>query len=93
MHQHSKFEEQDIQFLVELRNSLLKVDWTKLVFQRDPTFDEVTILTGSAIHEKDLETLVWDYPEMAAEILQAYGVTPRDFVDELEAHGAFRTAA
>jgi hypothetical protein len=92
--QHTKSECQDVDFLITLRNNLVKADWSKLVFQRDP--NEIEDFYRSPFKSKfdsrfadgDYErdsmlTLVENYPEDIADYLYNLGFSSDDIASEL----------
>lgn len=86
--QHTKDEKQDVDFLIALRTALLQVNWDNLVACRDPSvheeLDKWSWNSPRGRGKDDLESLCWDYPEIAAQLLEAYGVTPAIFKEAVE---------
>ncbi|MBD9544287.1 hypothetical protein IB276_33110 [Ensifer sp. ENS04] len=88
-HAHSPGEEQDVVFLLALREALLQVDWKELVVERDPADDDEFF--SFRRHEPKrgeftLGDLCWEYPDIAADMLRASGLTVKDFIAEVEAN-------
>jgi hypothetical protein len=93
--QHTKQECQDVEFMVHLRNKLIKADWSKLVFERDPNekdFGDYGWGRGSKFdsrfdsgdYERDsMLSLVEHYPEDIADYLYNLGFTSDDIATEL----------
>lgn len=48
LYQHTPNEQQDLQFAADLRDALIAADWSKLVFERDPSVIEYAYGTGYA---------------------------------------------
>jgi hypothetical protein len=87
--QHNKGETQDVRFLLALREALLQVRWENLVVERDPS--EVVKKKSSysykferRLEERSMRDLVWDYPDIAADVIRAMGITVEDFVIAIE---------
>jgi hypothetical protein len=83
-HAHSPREEQDVTFLIALRQALLQVDWSNLVIERDPMAVEGPVAHVS--RDATLVDLCWEYPDLAASMIEAAGFSVQDFVEELEAN-------
>ncbi len=89
--QHTQYEEQDVRYLIALRDRLVSADWSKLVIARDPADYEYRDPYGAAygtpdfydMHNLTMEDLCQDYPQVVAEILRSYGVNEADICDEL----------
>lgn len=91
--QHTRQESQDLYFADCLLESLLKADWQSLVIDRDPEesfeesywcgFDRGPYQVRQGRNIEALESLVLDYPEAIAELLDSYGMTPEDICQEL----------
>lgn len=99
--QHTTREQQDVPFLIELRDKLLKVDWAALPISRDPSEVEeddryysprswkTAAKKSYDMRKRTLLDLCKDYPDVIADILENMGVDPDDvqeYVDE--AYGA-----
>lgn len=99
--QHTSKEQQDVAFLIELRDALLKVDWDNIKAYRDPSvveYDEEDWgywPRGSFRNSRtcNYEELIRDFPEIAMQILEAYGCHEDEFEQEIEAHYGIRAAA
>jgi hypothetical protein len=86
-HQHHKDEKQDIPFLLALREALLQVRWENLVVERDPKVEEESRYAPRRRREPlepSMDDLVYEYPELAAQLLLAMGMTPYDFLISVE---------
>ncbi|TIW53833.1 MAG: hypothetical protein E5V54_24025 [Mesorhizobium sp.] len=99
--QHTSREQQDVPFLIELRNKLLAVDWAALPISRDPSEveeDDDRLYSRSwksaakksyDMRKRTLLDLCQEYPEVIADILENMGVDPADVQDYVdEAYGA-----
>ncbi|WP_454287231.1 M28 family peptidase [Rhizobium arsenicireducens] len=75
--QHSSRESQDVPFLHSLRDALLAVNWDLLIVEREPKLEEPPLL------ELSIESLCEDYPDVAADILRAFGLNVNDFIREI----------
>ena len=88
--QHGVNETQDLDFADVLLTALCLADWSKLVFERDPTKVEDTWGYSSKYSKSDevntyqLEELVIDYPHKIAQLLDAYGFTPYSLMEECQ---------
>ena len=83
VHQHTAKESQDIYFAYMLLDKLINADWSKLVFERDPsthrTFDDYNYFgkwgpstskrNTPKTNEEQLLDLIYDHPEAIANIL------------------------
>ncbi|WP_062227632.1 zinc-binding metallopeptidase family protein [Aureimonas frigidaquae] len=89
--QHTQGEVQDVQFLIQLRDQLLKADFSNLVIERKPGDNGFTSYrwrrpksTTPIFADYDgMEGYCRAYPELAAQLLEAYGCSERDFADNL----------
>lgn len=92
--QHTNAESQDLYFADQLLESLINADWGAILIGRDPaeSFYPDFYLEDDLIPNKgrkatrnidELELLVRDYPEAIAEMLDSYGITPYDVLQEL----------
>ncbi|KQS84287.1 M28 family peptidase [Rhizobium sp. Leaf383] len=88
---HGPEEQQDVTFLIALREALLQVDWSKLVVERTPHAKQSS--NHRERRPQALGDLCWDYPEIAAAILEAFGVSAQDFAEEVESQHGIRIAA
>lgn len=89
--EHSKKEKSDLSFLHNLRDSLLDLDYSKLVYKRKP--GEVDVLSrnpykydydyGSQGAGKQMNDLCWEYPDVAAQMLNDYGVRAEEMWEEV----------
>ena len=89
--EHSKLEKTDISFLHNLRDSLLLLDYSKLVYKREP--GEVDNISGNFMgfdyeaygteEGRELNDLCWEYPDVAAQLLSDYGTRVTDMLDEI----------
>lgn len=92
--QHGVNETQDIDFANVLLTALCLADWTRLVFKRDPSVvEDKYVYRSQAIGYEpvcnednidQLETLVIDYPQKVAEMLDQYGFTPHSLMEECQ---------
>lgn len=57
--QHGKAETQDVPFLIDLRDKLLRVDWSKLNVERDPSVEDV-LCTGRGWGTSARTRYSWD---------------------------------
>ena len=94
--QHSSSESQDLVHLKELRDALIDADWSKLVFERDPSassYDDEYIGRGwyrsdgpddmRELWEKyDLKELLIEFPEEIAEYMYDCGITASELAQE-----------
>jgi hypothetical protein len=86
LNQHTSKETQNLYFAEQLLDSLINADWSKLVFERDPTSysnyyddDYGQVRTrprgqGKRGNVEDLGDLIWDFPDELAEVLDDWGV-------------------
>lgn len=93
-HQHTSKEYQDLPFLESLRDSLIKADWSKLVFKRDPKVVELEDYSYFGSNDKsygssysmweyeDLLDLVMSAPEELAQYLNKQGITAAELAEE-----------
>lgn len=87
--QHTARECLDVPFLIRLRDQLLTVAWDNLSISRDPeevTFSQHPFDDWGNGGGADMETLVRQYPEVAAQMLAAYGVTEQELAEEISFH-------
>jgi hypothetical protein len=91
LNQHTGRESQDVTFLMALREALLQVNWDNLVVARDPhkLEDDQGFFGGRSRRGRnsrgfDLEDLIADYPDVAADILRAMGVDEAEFARNVE---------
>lgn len=94
--QHTKNETQDLAFAESLKEALIKADWSKLVFQRDPNETEYLYFAdnyGYGMGEfhfseeyaiSDMYDLLRDYPKQIAKLLVSTGYTAEDIAEELD---------
>lgn len=91
--QHGVNETQDLEYLDKLMAALETADWSKLVFERDPSVVESLYYGKSSYpidntrEESDVDglmDLVIDYPQAVAELLAAYGFTPHSLMEECQ---------
>lgn len=85
--QHSKNEVLNYTFLEQMVDACIAMEWTSLPAVRDPTVQKFNASQygrgGYWSQQKDdLEELCYQYPEVAASLLEDYGVTERDFQNE-----------
>lgn len=86
LHQHTSKESQDIYFAYYLLDKLCNADWSKLVFERDPSsfsYDDVFGWGRPSQPQKksgalstnlsQLEDLIYDFPEELAKVLDDWG--------------------
>lgn len=97
---HSSKETLNVSYLIELRDALIKADWTRLQAYRDPSVieydpwrhDTWTNDPNDPIgSDASLESLVAYYPEVAACVLETYGINRDEFeaaVDEFYGYGS-----
>ena len=88
---HSSAEEQDVTFLMALREALLQVNWNNLVIARDPKEQVDAVLFCD--REVTIRSLCWEFPDIAAAIIEAMGISAQDFAEEVESHLGVRLAA
>ncbi|WP_187971142.1 hypothetical protein [Aquibium microcysteis] len=95
--QHTRWEHLDVRFLIGLRDTLVAADWGRLVIARDPNEQDYDNFTGRSKWRSfsppaasdrrypgdDLEGMIKQYPDIAANILQAFGVSREDFMDQV----------
>ena len=89
--QHGVNETQDLDFADTLMTALCLADWSKLVFKRDPSvIDETSYYNPRQTVMLDeeniagIESLILDYPERIAELLDQYGFTPYSLMEECQ---------
>tara|TARA_R100001510_G_scaffold39323_1_gene35778 strand:- start:1208 stop:2176 length:969 start_codon:yes stop_codon:yes gene_type:complete len=91
--QHTKNEIQDLDYADDLLVALVNADWSGLVFERDPSVvddlwrgtDKYGYNYGKDDENIDgLERLVIDYPHRVAEMLDQYGFTPQQLMEECQ---------
>lgn len=86
--QHSKSEKQDVEFLIALRTALLNVNWDNLVVARDPSvYEELPRFgwgTGKKARKATLEDWIEAYPDVAADMLRAFGIDENQFLEQIE---------
>ena len=86
--QHGVNETQDLEYLDKLVAALETADWSRLVFERDPSVTEALYygrFQDDFIRTDDIDSLtslVLEYPEAIAEMLDSYGFTPYDIMEE-----------
>ena len=89
---HSRFETLDVYYLLDLRDALLAMNWAALTAHRDPNEldvwdwqeDDVNYLYTDNHDDMDsFENLIAAHPVAATAMLQAYGVTEDEFLEEL----------
>lgn len=83
---HTCQETLDTAFLFTLKSALLKVNWDTLKPSRDPdAFDDDDYPTPAFYYntEDDLVSLISEYPELAATMMESYGLTREDFQEEI----------
>jgi hypothetical protein len=80
--QHTNRETQNVFFAYQLLDSLINADWSKLVFQRDPSEYEIDYSYGWGSTKKpnavktnltSLEDLIYEFPEELALVLEEWG--------------------
>ena len=92
--EHSKMERSDLAFLHNLRNSLLDLDYSKLVYKREP--GEIDTLNNpynryidygyegyKTQAGKEMYDLCWEYPDVAAQMLNDYGIRIEEMYEEI----------
>ena len=89
--QHGVNETQDLDFADTLLTALCLADWSKLVFERNPSVIESNYYYNSGYSYKadeenvcQLESLIIDYPHRVAEMLDQYGFTPYSLMEECQ---------
>jgi len=83
--QHTPNESLDMGFLVALRNSLVhSVDWDSLPIERQPDASPEPPSQGSKQYYQDMVSVVLDYPEIAADLLEGMGYTAESLLEEIE---------
>jgi len=87
--QHTNKEVQDIDYADQLLIALCQADWSGLVFERDPSVvDDLWYGSYARYSKADddnlyaLEQLIVDYPSRVAEMLDSYGITPAQLMEE-----------
>ena len=87
--QHTSKEVQDIDYADQLLIALCQADWSGLVFERDPSVvDDLWQGSYRSYSKADednlfaLEQLIVDYPTRVAEMLDSYGITPAQLMEE-----------
>lgn len=82
---HGPNETLDVAFLIALRNALLKAPWDTLYASRDPdSRDDFEYEPMKAFNDNGgLTSLIQEYPELAASVLEQYGLTEADFREEI----------
>ena len=92
--QHTNRETQDVTFLVALREALLQVNWDNLIVARDPAVNDRGSWGGGRSRNRfALEDLIFEYPDVAAELLRAFGIDDKEFSRAVEdQYGVFRAA-
>lgn len=99
--QHSANETQDVHFLIALRDRLLAVDWSALKIERDPesTWEDEEDFEGfygcgrrtydfasDDFANVEMVELVRENAELIADILESYGISRNDILDEMSRH-------
>lgn len=101
--QHSSLETQDVDFLIDLRDRLLEVDWGALVFEREPDdgfgrgfdkWDDYFSPRSRDVSDLDTNTarliaLIEEYPDEVASLLIAYGIAAEDLAEHIEEETGF----
>lgn len=89
--QHGVNETQDLEFADTLMVALISADWSRLVFTRNPEIVEYeyehTYRDSTRRDQKnidDLMSLVLDYPESVAELLDDLGYTPYSLMEDCQ---------
>lgn len=85
---HSRFETLDIDYLISLRDALLKADFSSLVFHRDNTADEIE---SYPYDDEDYfmdkaytyQDLIMDNSDVALDVLESFGIDKQAFTDFL----------
>lgn len=89
--QHGVNETQDLDFADTLLTALIQADWSRLVFTRNPEvveyeseyyYKDSTRRDGKNV--EDLMSLVLDYPEQVAELLDDLGYTPYSLMEDCQ---------
>lgn len=82
---HTCQETLDTSFLFALKSALLRVNWDTLTPSRDPDAidDYPTPDFYFGADDDDLVTLISEYPELAATMLEQYGLSKEDFQGEI----------
>lgn len=86
--QHTTKETQDLVYLENLIDSLINADWSKLTVDRTPQmeYDDSWMIRGSdpeVENGDEMYELVKDHPQMICDLLESYGITYEDLLDEL----------
>lgn len=88
--QHSQAERQDVPFLIALRDSLLKVDWTTLSVERDPKVYEPISWKDDRFWERDVADM-WEEDPMDSQAATQMEALVREYpgivATVLEAYG------
>jgi hypothetical protein len=82
--QHSQDEQQNVDFLIELRDTLLTVDWAALPTERAPQKEDVLdwALMANWPEVDEYESAVEENPAIAVALLKSCGISLADFYDE-----------
>lgn len=86
--QHTSKETQDIVYLENLIDALINADWSKLVVDRTPglLYDDSWMIRGGEEEyesEDAMYDLVKDNPQLICDLLESYGITYEDLIQEL----------
>ncbi|OJF90060.1 hypothetical protein AX761_23860 [Rhizobium sp. 58] len=82
--QHRESETQDVTFLMALREALLQVNWTNLIVARDPEHFVEWNMKSAISQDATLYEMVTEYPDVAVQILEAYRLSPVEFMEIVE---------
>lgn len=84
--QHSSKEYQDVRFAYKLLESLLNVQWDKLVISRKPVMEGHFYGESYTNDMCKMVELCQMYPDLVAEVLQSYGICALDLEEEIFGH-------
>jgi len=93
--QHSAKESQDLTYLDNLIEALAQVDWSKLAVDRTPRmeYDDSWFMRGQSwpgYYEEvddDMFKFVRSHPQLVCDILESYGITYEDLLEEAYQYG------
>src|SRR5882724_550707 len=93
--EHSPEEKLDVGHLIELRDSMIRIDASKLIIERDPTVVPIkppksygSFGSFRSLLPRSMEDLVWTYPRLIARYLEEeIGVSFDDVDDYIQSGG------
>lgn len=90
--QHSSKERQDLDYLDNIVDALANVDWSKVSVDRTPDieYDDLWFMRGYEEEDdtEDMFQFVRDNPQLVCDILESYGMTYNDLLEEVYMHKA-----